>query len=274
MKNQSRNGRVFLWVSLLSFTAFLPTSFAAEDAESLLQKGKELFSQRNSDNTRMMDAVRIFREVISKSDDSDLQFDAAIFISRTYYWIGTHSSTKDARLSAFESGYQAATLAARYDSSYAEAPYYYAINLARWAKTKGILESLDRKEELIAKLNETLSKDTREFENGRTLDSYGPDRVFGKMYHALPFFSGGDHELAIEHIRRAYESTPAELQIPANVLYYAEILQDGDSSEEELACRLLKENKDKSPEDFNAEKIPESRDELLEIRQRYQENCE
>lgn len=241
----------------------------ADDAQvrSDLQRAFGLFQQRNAtDQTPILEALKVLNDLELTADDSDLNYDIYILESRALYWKGTHVRDLKEKMAVFAEAQAKADAAKAINNGYADAFYFAAINLARWAEARGIEESVPRRQELVDYINAAKQKMTRAGGSGEAIDGNGPDRVFGSMYAKLPGGMGGDYRVALSYFQKAVEaSSRAGYRVALNIFYLAELLAAKPETRGE-ARRLLEELLAQTPESYNPARIPENREEFAECK--------
>ncbi|MBI2604518.1 MAG: hypothetical protein HYW49_00410 [Deltaproteobacteria bacterium] len=237
-------------------------------AEDLLKQSKELFNQRQAfgkEDPALLDQIEEKLNAANKeAQDADLKYDILVAHSKILYWKGNHTSEKDPAKKVYESGYKKAEEAKAINVDYPEAYYYYAVNLARWAKKNGIVESLQRKGELMDNLNKVLERTTRDGIAGEEIEYFGANRVLGKMYYELPGFAGGSRSRSVENLSVAHEKAPNH---SLNVIYYAEALSKGAKEEQAKACAILKEMLAKNPAEMIADRVQETTEDFEDAKE-------
>lgn len=262
--NSYLKSQLFLSAFVLSICS--PLSALADDdsVQQGLGEAKVLFEQRSAVNPKPIeDALAKLATLEGQAEDSDINYDVLILTSRALYWKGQHVNSNDERLSLHEKGQEKADAAKVINNGYAEGYYYAGINLARWGEAKGVLASLSRKSELIKYMEETMNHITRDDLAGETVDGYGPARVFGKMYFMLPGIFGGSRSESLKHLKTAVANAK---NFPLNVVYYADVLKAGNSSEKVEAKKLLDELLASNPQAYNPSRVPENIDEFEEAK--------
>lgn len=250
-------GLVFLALST-------PLSASADDviAREKLNEAQTLYSQRE-DLAKNDLAIQALAVAESQAQDTDLLYDVLLLSSRAVYWKGMHVTTDKERLALFEKAYAHAARAKEVNEEYADAYYLYGVALARWAETKGVMESLSRKKELFDNMEETLTRDARSGRAGEEIEGFGANRIYGRVYFKLPVFAGGSRAKALENLKKAYEGAP---DYAINVNYYAEALYDGNADEKKQACSILDELLKKDPATLNPDRVPETKEEFVASR--------
>lgn len=251
-------------MSLLS-----PTTYADDaEARGLYETAAKLYDLRAEDDNNDK-AIEALDSAYDTVEDAALKIDIALLATRAYYWRGMHLDKKKAKMEAYEAAYEYADEIKDQcgdDQNLCGAGhYYYALNLARWAEVKGVIESLSRKQELLDNLAVALKNDA-------TIDSYGPNRILGRMYFKLPGFAGGDNKKSLEHLKLAMDS--ANPPHVLNSVFYAETLIAVKKKDD--ACDVLDEVIKKATDEgdaYNPARIPETKEELAEAKALNEKRC-
>ena len=254
---------------------FVGPAFSAEilseaDLVQQLNAAKELYQKRSSTESAPTDQAiaklskleQAIAELKNRGDnlDSDLNYDVLLLLSKSLYWRGQHLADKNEKMKVHELGQAKADEAIKVDDSYADAYYYAGIHLSRWGEANGVVPSLFKLPTLKSYMAEVVSHVTRDGNRGETLDGFGADRVFGRIYTKLPTgIAGASHAKAIEHLKRAFENAR---NLAMNVVYYAEALNAGDSTERAYAIKILDEILKSDPSTFNPSRTPETIEEF------------
>ncbi len=238
-----------------------------DQATELFENAKKSFEEQRQDLKTVDQVQTELAQAEALATDTELKYQIKILISRAYFWQGTNvpgnEENNPAKLPVFEKGYNKAREAYTLSGDYADAYYYYAINLSRWGLAKGKLSALGRLTELKNHLNLAMQRPTYYTgEDGTTIDFWGPNRVYGRMYFALPGIVGGDMALSKQYLERAAKEAPTHI---LNIVYLAETLADSRStrSQAKLMLRDAIERYDANPAAFCPERIQET---SLEIR--------
>jgi|GEM_PF-851801 len=262
-----RNLALMVSTLALMFSVLHASPVRADDAEArvLMEQGNALWDKR-LDLTQVQPALDKFTAAVATATDSLLKYDLSVKISNAYYYQGLFARTDNDKMAIHDKGMAAANVAKALSDDYAEAYYFYAINLGRWALAKGVLASLQRKGELIKSAENAIERVARDGTDGEAYDGYGPHRVLGRMYFKLPGFAGGSRDKALKAFELAYVKAPIQA---LNVVYLAEALNDGSAADKARARKLLDDMLafERSPETFNAARIPETVYEFGEARQ-------
>jgi len=137
-----------------------------------------------------LDAGRAELEAAAKAQPSVRVLVALARIS--YVWGDVRATTRDDKLAAYERGRQAADLAFKRDPASADARYWRAVNLGRWAETKGMFQALAEISTLRDEMNAILQR------HPAYTNAYG---FLGSYYYELPWLLGGDVDEAVKMFR-------------------------------------------------------------------------
>jgi hypothetical protein len=259
-------------MALLLIALLSSTSSDADDslAREKLALSQSLYSERH-DLAQNERAIETLTEAERLARDPNLLYDILLLSSRAIYWKGMHATEDKERLIIFEKSYSQAARAREVNEEYADAYFLYGVALARWAETKGVMESLSRKKELFDNMEETLAREARSGKNGEEVEGFGANRILGRVYFKLPVFAGGSRAKALENLKKAFEGAS---NYAINVNYYAEALSEGSAEEKKQACALLDQLLQKDPSTLNPDRIPETKEELVSSRKlRSEMNC-
>ena len=164
-------------------------------AESL-ETARALLATYHQDTAKLEQA----RDVLTAAVQQDPQPAALILLARTWFLIGElRARTDDERLDAYERGRDAGRRAVAAAPQSADAHLWYAINLGRWAQTKGFFRAAMALSTVKEEVDLVLRLDPRSVE-GHTLA--------GSLAAELPGLLGGSPTRAEEEFRRALEIDP------------------------------------------------------------------
>lgn len=228
------------------------------------------YSKRNpTDAGKIKAAIATLEQAEGQAESAELKYDILVLESRSWFYLGEHTSGNNAKKSIFETGYKKAEQAkqlgiAKLGDAYAEAYYYYGINLGQWATANGVVVSLFRKRELLEHIDGAASRKTRTGRPGDTIDSYGPARVMGRILLKLPEIAGGSQPRAVETLRNAWAKAPENA---LNGVYLAEALLDGDSAKEIAEARSVLEDLLNPAHKYAEDRAPETQEELKQAQE-------
>lgn len=202
----------------LAFT--LQAHAVGPDAAAMLASAKNEFAKRGQ--TRNVDGVlRTLDDASLETRDPRLLYEIHILEAWAYQFKGEFlTQDKNTAIALFLKGMASAKKAMVQLPQYGEAPYWYAVNLARWGVANGVANSLMKTDELKAHLNLALSKTTMAGASMQTYDGDGPDRVYGRMFYKLSIF-GGDNHKSLEFLEASLVKGPTYAE---NYTYTAETL--------------------------------------------------
>lgn len=246
---------------LLAALSAVPVS-AADDAaaKAKFEQAKALYEGRQ-DLAKVDQAIQVLAQAEGLAADAELKYDILILHARSLYWKGQHQKSDDAKKPVFLAAKDKADAARRLTDDYSEAPYYAGISLARWAEANGVVESIQRKGELIKYMNDAkdAARSTRDGAGGEEIDGYGPARVLGRMYHKLPAMLGGDRAESLKYLRLAVAKADNYV---LNVLYLVDTLSKGGAAERAESSKLLNELLARDINSFAKDRQPETLEEL------------
>jgi hypothetical protein len=252
----------------ISVGSFSQSSFADDSAiNASFEEAKGLYSHRSAtDLTSINQALEKLGKIEGKAEDSDLNYDILILESQSYYWKASHTAAINEKVKFYEFGQAKADAASALVPEYAEGYYFAGINLARWAEARGVLASLNKEADLRKYMNNVTTHFTKDEKKGETLDGYGADRVFGRIYFKLPSAFGGSVQEALKHQEKAYQNAKDYV---LNSVYLAESLSFGDASHKARAKQILDDvisAVTADPVGFNPNRVPETNEEVKEAK--------
>jgi len=129
------------------------------------------------------------------------QFDEwAWRMGRIYYDLGKNSSG-EAQEKYFNQCMTKAGEALSVNSNSAPGYFYKGLCIGKLGEARGLWSSLDAIDPLRENMTKALKLEPA-FDHG------GPHRALGKLYFELPFFLGGDGDLAVQHLEKALNLGP------------------------------------------------------------------
>lgn len=245
-------------------------AFHTVASANLATEVKELYSKREriENIDLLLSRVAQSGEEINRAEKAE-KFQILYIYGRALYFKAMKPTDKDTRLALLDKSMQMFQKAREVQDA-AETYFYFASALGRWAETKGVTASLGRKQEMMDNLNLAMQKVTLDGKSGQTVDGYGPNRVLGRMYMKLPFFAGGSARKARENLDVAFNKAPTFLY---NILYRAELLNEGNSAEKAEACKMLAEGLKLDPQTLDADRIPENMEDFAELKKLNSQIC-
>jgi hypothetical protein len=251
-------------VSLL-VTCLFTVSALADSAKAKYDEAKALYTDRG-DSAKLDRAIADLEQAEALSgDQKDLKYDVLVLASQSLYFKGLHTAGEAARLAIFDKAQKKADAAKKLMPDLADAYFWYAANLARWAETKGVIASLQKKNELMRNLEKLEDPDMKSHDGGpaEAFEYYGGSRILGRVYFKLPGFAGGSQAKSLQYLQNAYDNAKND---SLNVLYYAETLWAGSSADKQKARNILDEMLRNDPKTYNPNRVPETIEEFVDAR--------
>lgn len=251
-----------------------PLASAGDDAAKKLLKDAQTAFEKRADQSQNNEAISLLAKAEAEAQDSELKYEILVLASRAIYWKGMNVAgpieNNPAKLPVFEAGMAKAAAAKALNGDYADAYYYYGINLSRWGLAKGKMSALFKLGELKTNIQSAIDRETREGEAGESIDGYGPDRVFGRMYFELPGIAGGDNNKSLKYLETAYNKAgkpgSSHYLVALNTVYLAETLNEFKDSDRARAKQILTELLGQNAKTFNPARVPETEQEFAEAR--------
>lgn len=254
--NLKKLGAFALVASLSSSVVYADEAQALKD----LAEAQKLYNARKSDDlSSVKNAAEMAAKALREAETAETKYDALILKSRAVYFQGNSMTEQDAKLALYQDGMNATAEAKKLMPAAADAFFFYAVNLGAWANTKGVMASLGRAPELKQNLADAMARKTKAGAPGETIDGYGPHRVKGRMLLKLPGFAGGNKLESAKELRIALAGDPSYV---INTNFLVETLRELGEAEQAEAIRLLKGVVNKTVDDFNPLRKPESAKEL------------
>ncbi|MGK5086736.1 hypothetical protein WDW86_04205 [Bdellovibrionota bacterium FG-2] len=256
--------RFILMCSMLAAFGFAGSVKADDDsAREKMEQGRDLYAQRG-DLSLNDQAIAALNEAagLVESDD-DLKYEILVLESRAVYWKGNNQTDKDQKKATHDRGMALCKEAMALNDDYADAHYFYGVNLARWAEANGVISSLFRKDELMKSMADAMDRNTQAGDAGEMIDGYGPHRTMGRVYFKLPGFAGGSNDKSTKELDKAYANAPT---LALNAVYLAETLADGNKDEKARARQILDQLLSQDPATLNPDRVPETQQEFAEGR--------
>ncbi len=209
---------------------------------------EKLYEQR--DNSEMLDScISVCAQLVANEGNND----AAVYLSKAYYYKASQATEKDDKLANFDAGYKAGEAVLLQNAAYAveidaknieaaaavltaadiEALYWTAANLARYGKFTSFSKKLKVKGKIRALWDRVLELDPN-YNYG------GAYRFFGGYFALVPSITGDqDPAKSKEMFDKAVESAPSYLA--TKVLYAEAYCAHPSIKNQELFDQLLKE---------------------------------
>ncbi len=256
--------KFIMMCSMLAAFGFAASVKADDDsAREKMEAGRDLYAQRG-DLSKNDQAIATLNEAagLVESDD-DLKYEILILESRAVYWKGNNQTDKDQKKATHDQAMTLCKAAMALNDDYADAHYFYGINLARWAEANGVISSLFRKDELMKTMADAMDRNTLAGAAGETIDGYGPHRTLGRVYFKLPGFAGGSNDKSVKELDKAYANAPT---LALNAVYLAETLADGNKDQKARARDILDQLLSKDASTLNPDRVPETQQEFNDAR--------
>ncbi len=240
----------------------LPARADDKSAATKLADAIALYNSR-TDAAKVTQALALIKAAITEATSDEVKYDLMMLQCKVLYWKGTHTTGDANKITIHDEAKQTADAAKALLPDYADAFYWSAAHLGRWAEAKGIIASLSKKNEIMKTLEAIFELNTRAGDAGETLEGFGPDRILGRLYFKLPGFAGGNLATSIKHLDVSYTKGP---QIALNMVWYAESLAGGNASQKAKAKQILDEMLAKDPNTLNLDRVPETIEEFKDAR--------
>lgn len=194
-----------------------------------LEQGDQYFSRRaegaQGDRAQaqpIITAISLYNLALT---DSTIEPLAATKILKSYYFQGCYAfQTPEERL---EIHTRAVEFGKRYHAKYPNHPgigYWYAVNLALWAKEKGPLKAI---QEGVAEQIKNIAETALAMSQMDLTDKAGAYQILGRMHQLLPriplLLNWPDKKLAELFLRKSIEADSSDL---TSHLFLAELLRD------------------------------------------------
>lgn len=256
--------RMALGLSVFTAALFIGFSAQADDAsaQAKLVQANDLYKLR-TDAAKVTEGINLLKQAVGEATTAQVKYDVLLQHTRFLYWQGMHTAGDNNKIAIHNEGVVTANAARALLPDLAESYYYSASNLGRWAEAKGVVASLSKKKEIMTTLEAIFDRQTKSGDAGEKYESYGADRILGRLYFKLPAFAGGSLATALKHLDKAFTNAP---DLPLNVIYYAEALASGNSSQKTRAKQILDALLAKDPNTLNPERVPEALEEFADAR--------
>ena len=262
--NMKRSINILAILSLVSSLSVSAFGGAEEDYNLAL----ELFTER-ADQNKTSELISLLEGTVESATDKTLKYNMYTLLSHAYQWKAT-GIAGSAKKAAFEKGMDRAKKAIKISDSYADAHYWYGLNLLLYVKELGDEYYLLYFNELKSSFNAALDRDTVDDNLGEELDGYGPNRLLGTVYYRLPEAIGGSVKTGLSHLEVAVEEAP---DFVVNHLLYWDAYSKQGSSQKKEACTLIEKFLDMKPTEFNLDRVPETKVELYKGCVEYRNMC-
>ena len=256
----------FVAVTVLSALVLTTAAFADDaSAQKAFDDAKVAFASRTAGSLAAVDnAISLLATAEGQVESTELKYDILVLASRALYFKGTHTTGDANKKKIHLEGRAKADAAEAVSADFAEAPYFAAINLARWGEANGIVSSVSQVPSLKKYMALAVERVTRTDAEGESVDGYGPYRTLGRMYKKLPGLLGGSTSESIKYLDKAVKGAPT---LALNVVYLADtLMKDGNDAQKAEGRRLLTELLAKDPSTFNSDRSVETVEEFASAR--------
>lgn len=220
-----------------------------QNPDDKLNRAKELFEQR-LDQAKLEEAIKILEEILASSKD----YESAVLLSRSYYFLAEFTDEKDAKLEVYNKGLKAGEIALNTIEIYKatmvetkkeeaaikalnkdnmEAIYWAAANLARWSKFAPFTKKVAAKARVRYLWDKVYEIDPSYFYGG----AY---RFYGGYYALVPTITGEqDTNKSKEMFEKCLQVAPQYLE--TKVLYAEAYCTHAAIKDRDLFKKLLNE---------------------------------
>lgn len=250
------------YLASLSMFMILTTNAAT------IEEAKDLFEKRGENASNAELAANLFNSLAKSASSPKEKAILKTKEAQALYYFGGFQPNDSKKKEVYNKGVEAAKdafsiLDTNKDATKtekAEAHYFFAINLGKWAEANGVLASLSRWPELKEQLDIIDSLD-------KSVEDYGSLRTRARALHKLPF---GDKSEAEKILETAATNTMNETfgignNTTAN-LYYLDILAKNRKTEKfcEVFAGMeeLSKASDEELKEFNPHKLPETKNDI------------
>lgn len=238
---------------MIQFTLFLAPMAALAASSQTLATCDVLYQNRPSALVVALDCYREVSELAKLNGDVKTRREALEKFAEGKVWFALHSQQKSDRLNQIHEGKAAAESLI---SEYAQASsgyYWRAVYLSQEVREKDEGALIPR--ETLRAVPQIKKDLLKAIQLGPEVHGYGPNRVYGIIYASMPALVGGDKKIGEENMRKAYTGAP---RFSANALELGKFYQSEKRSAD--ARSILKELIQLDPHQFDASRIPETRD--------------
>ncbi len=242
-------------------------------AFSNTQTAEELYKARGENTQNAFKAYEIYVKMAQSESNKDVKAEDFWHASQAVYYVGSKAVDNAEKKKFHQLGYevaakavallegQLATLNPAQKETLANSYYFYGANLGKWGEANGIASSLGRWPELQETMKKVIALKMAHVQD------YGAYRILGRAFYKLPFPLGSNKK-ALKYLETAFDETKNGHDIShhgLNIIYYANVLIAEDNKA--LAKTILTSFVSKDPMTFNVERIPETKDELIEAKE-------
>ena len=260
MKNKTLS--LTLFTGLLFLGLGLPARADDEIARTKLVEATEIYKGR-ADPAKVTEALALVQAGLAASPSQEAWYDLTMLRCRILYWQGMLTVGDAKKIVIHNDGNKQANAAIAAFPNHADAYYWSAAHLGRWAEANGIVSSLGKKNEIMATLGKIANLKTKAGDPGKTFEGYGADRILGRLYFKLPGFAGGSLATSLKHLDVAYTNAP---NLALNTVFYAESLASGTAAQKTKAKQILDALLALDPAALNLDRVPETAEEFKDAR--------
>jgi tetratricopeptide (TPR) repeat protein len=200
-----------------------------------------------------LDAIR---HGLEQTITTDSRADNLVALARvSFLWGDVRATTDDQRLAAYDRGRQVAKRVVELQPKHVEARFWYALNMARWGQTKGVIRSLF----LLPQVQE-------EIQAILTLEpTFTPVYALaGHVFYEVPGLLGGDLKKAEAMFRTGLEQDPQFTAMRVGLGKTLLKLGRVEEAQRELQA-VLEEQAPSNPADWTLRDVREAREALASL---------
>jgi hypothetical protein len=207
---------------------------------------------RRDDRPQLEQALALQQQLLELAGGGD--YALLVKLSRGHYLLGTQTDDTDAKIAAFEAGMRYGDLAlytfeefrkrvkdegeapevavAALGPEAVDAIYWDAVNVAKWARAKGMLKVLMMKDKARAMIERVRALQPGYYHGAA-------DRYLGAYHAALPGFAGRDLKKSREHFEASLRLAPGYLPTRVLMAEYLALTEDDAALYRELLEQVL-----------------------------------
>ncbi len=185
---------------------------STETASSLLNLARKAYMNR-ADAAQAKVAVKLFAKA-AKADPKS--YEALWKGAKACYFYGNYTkedASDKEKMIIFQDGINRAKAAVALNPDGVEGHFWLGVLYGVYGEAKGIFKSLSLVPDIKREMATCRKLD-------KTVEAYGPDRVLGRMFYKLPWFSGGSNKKAIVLLEASLKGAP---KYDLTRLYLAEV---------------------------------------------------
>lgn len=255
------------------YLACVSIALAVTVNATTIEEARDLFNKRGENAANAELSANLYNSLSKNATSNKEKAILKTKESQALYYFGGFQSSDNKKKEVYNKGVEAAKeaftiLGANKEATKterAEAHYFYAINLGKWAEANGVLASLSRWPELKEQLDIIDSLD-------KSVEEYGSLRTRARVLHKLPFGDKADAEKLLEQAASLTmnETFGIGNNTTAN-LYYLDILAKNRKAEKfcEVYAGMeeLSKASDEELKEFNPEKLPETKNDIKNFKE-------